>query len=161
MANDSFEALIKAVSEKPIRLLLTGPTGVGKSTLACKMAQKFNITHIEHDSLKRSNRKCTLHNFYPYDCFSGAISSKQEFVIDIGGGTVFRCDKDNAERLKRMIDFKDQHGLTIVMLTADRTVVLERYLKKGTSSDFKDSWRHWQVACAWWSKCADFILTAN
>ncbi len=162
MADDSVNALIKLIGGKPIRLLLAGPAGVGKSTLAHNIKQRFSVAHIDHDNDMKDwddfSCPCMLHQFDPYGCFSDAISSKQQFVIDIGAGTVFREDKDNEARLNRMLDFKRDYNLAIVVLTADHKVVREQYLRKGNPPAFKRAWDEWLVAYPWWQKCLDFEL---
>ena len=159
VADDSLNALIKLIGEKPIRLLLAGPAGVGKSTLAHSLYKRFNISHVNHDGMKPEediSHPCTLHQFDPYGCFRDDISSKEQFVIDIGAGTVFRKDKDNAARLDRIVAFKRDYNLTIVVLTADRTVVRKQFLKKGDRQHFKNACDEWKIAYPWWQKCLDF-----
>ncbi len=160
MVDDSVNALIKRIDEDSIRLLLAGPAGVGKSTHAQAMFGNFGISHISHDLEKQGKPKsspCKLHQFDPYGCFSDAISSKKQFVIDIGAGTVFRKDKEeNEARLKRMLDFKHEYNLKIVVLIADRTVVRKQFLKKGDHQQFINACDEWKIAYPWWQKCLDF-----
>lgn len=146
--------------ENSIRLLLAGPAGVGKTELARAITStRPDVRHIEHDALKRVRESCSSQCFDPQACFSPELLSLERFVIDMGGGLVFRGNADNEARLRKMIEFKGEYSLAVVLLTASRSVVRQRYLscKEGTSSGFEQDWPDWEmVERPWWQRCADF-----
>ena len=159
MTDDLVDDLMKLVGGKSNQLLLAGPAGVGKSTLAHSLYKRFNITHVNHERMRPDedfSHPCTLHQFDPYGCFRDHISLKEQFVIDIAAGTVFREDKNNEATLNRMLDFKRDYDLTIVVLLADRTIVQEQYRNKGSLTNFNRAWGEWEAAYPWWQKCLDF-----
>ena len=138
MAYDLLDQLIE-ITGRPVRVLLAGPAGVGKTTLAQRVSGRYqSVKHINHDAMKNwDNDTCPCRPaFFDLDrCFGKAIASLAEFVIDIGAGTVFGELSENQEKLKKMLAFKRVHSLKIVTLMAGEATVRERFLCKQGYSD--------------------------
>jgi predicted ABC-type ATPase len=125
---DLVNHLVGCLGGEHIRVLLAGPAGVGKTQIACELASRApGVNHIEHDALK-GETPCSPRGFDPYQCFSSRVSASAQFVIDIGGGSVFRSDVDNDARLRRIRAFKHDYSIVIVLITANRAVVRQRFL---------------------------------
>lgn len=139
--------------------MLVGPCGVGKSKAARAIGQlRHAIKAIEHDALKHLS-PCSVSAFDLFACFGPHIVSTEQFVLDVGGGAVFRSGVDNEARLRDVVKFKRQFSTKVVMLVARRDVVLERYLQSPGSVKkyFEHDWREWvELEKPFWEKCADF-----
>jgi hypothetical protein len=125
------------------------------------------VAHVEHDGLKSREdtlSPCGKRHFDPSACFGPAIADLDEFVIDLGGGTVFTRDVDNEARLRSVVDFARNNRITIVLVDAPEAVVSPRYVgcKGGTASGFAQDWPTWQeFGRVYWSRCADVELDAS
>lgn len=151
--------------DKALRLLLAGPVSVGKSTVAESLCSaQPHVRHIEHDRLKRSNVSCGVGGFDPERCFAPQIEAGDTgFVIDIGGDSIFRASADNRYRLRQLVDFKEKHGVTVVLLTATRDTLRRRFLssKERTEDEFVPAWTEWQVAEPFWNRCTDIRVDTS
>jgi len=158
----TIEEIVKAlVQDKPVRIILTGPAGIGKTYLASKMVKlNTQIKHIEHDQLKKS-LECSISYFDLEKCFEPEISNVDSFVIDVAGGSIFRKKANNKSTLRTVIDFKLRHYIKIILLNASRDVVKTRYLKSPGSFEicFSQDWKTWlEVGQPNWKLCCDLEI---
>ena len=129
------------------------------------------LEHIELDKIRdiRTSKDCSLRNLDLLKCLSNELKFASEgFVLDIGGDSVFRLGVDNKDRLNQIIDLKKTYSGRLVVLTANRNVLLERYINtksKGIGNSlqnemyFQSLWSNWlNVEKRLWEKCADFFI---
>ncbi|MEZ4513544.1 MAG: hypothetical protein R3C62_16885 [Chloroflexota bacterium] len=123
------EGFCSAMTSQTDRLayILTGPCGVGKSTIADLMASSYEITHLEFDKIRLNDAKkrkgivspCSISFLDLERCLKEALTQyAQGFVLDVGGDSVFRQDKNNDERLQQMLWLKSFFGAQVVVLFA-------------------------------------------
>jgi hypothetical protein len=162
-ANQTAAAILNLLSGSQIRIVLVGACGVGKSEAAREIGRlRRAVQVIEHDALKHSTKQaspCSVSAFDLFACFSSHIVSTEQFVLDMGGGVIFRSGIDNEARLQDVLRFKRQFSVKVVMLTARRDVVLERYLQFPGSFEkyFERAWCEWvEIEGPFWEKCVDF-----
>ncbi len=147
------------VQDQPVRIILAGPAGIGKTYLSSKMVKlNTQIKHVEHDQLSKTNLKCSISYFDLEKCFEPEISNVDSFIIDVGGGHIFRQKANNKAILKSVVDFKLRHNIKIILLHASRDVVRVRYLKHPDSHPdwFAIDWETWlEVGLPNWKQCCD------
>ena len=146
------------VQDQPVRIILAGPAGIGKTYLASKMVKlNTQIKHVEHDKLNKTF-ECSIRDFDLEKCFGPEISNVDSFVIDVGGGHIFRKKANNNLNLKSIIDFKLRHNIKIILLHASRDVIKARYFKHpdSHSDGFDLDWETWfEVGLPNWKQCSD------
>lgn len=151
------------------RLLLAGPCGVGKTSISTALISEIQgLCHIEHDALKpvgikaRSPSPCSVGAFDPEECFGDQISAlRSGFVIDIGGGAVFRPNGNNEVRLSKMRQFKAKHSLFVVLLQAAKGILRDRFTgsKNRNALEFDAVWTNWQICeRPYWSQLSDLAM---
>lgn len=146
--------------QEPVRLILAGPCGVGKTTAgkAISLLRK-DIKIVEQDLLKSGFSPCSISKFDFFSCFSPQIENVEQFLIDIGGGLVFRPGSDNDTRLENVLKFKKHFSVKTLVLTSSRKRVRDQYLKFPGSIEkyFDNDWENWiNTESHFWNKCVDF-----
>ena len=148
------------VHDQPIRIILAGHAGIGKTSLARNLVKlNAQIKHVELDQLSKKNLKCSISCFDLVKCFGPEISNVDSFVIDVGGGHIFRKKANNKLNLKSIIDFKLRHNIKIILLHASRDVIKARYFKHpdSHSDGFDLDWETWfEVGLPNWKQCCDY-----
>jgi shikimate kinase len=157
-----------------MKVVLVGPCGVGKSTVAKCLANRVKIPHLDFDeigiqdmhkrkggispfSVSRLNFRQSIPTIIP-----DAISTS--FVLDIGGDTVFRKKADNKERLSQVFWLKETYNCHIIVLTANKEVLHGRFVpaKNREQSEFDEIWQNWiDVAEPYWKKCGDTFIDTS
>lgn len=163
------EILSKLGQGRSVRIMLSGPCGAGKTSVAKQIASAAkSIHHIEHDKLKESKdgspSPCSLKHLDLQECFSGLIANpSSEFVIDIGGDSIFRNGVDNEDRLSQVISFKKKHNIQVVLLNADDKDLKKRFLstKDRDQSEFKEVWKNWKISKHYWRKCSNHCIETS
>lgn len=80
------------------KIVLIGYMGCGKSTIACKLAEKLKITSFDLDELIENEVKLSIVEIFSkkgeiyfrkieHEIFKKSISNDEDFVISTGGGT--------------------------------------------------------------------------
>ena len=163
--DDAVSKLIgKLGGEDELRLFLSGPCGIGKSAVSTALAMRYpGLLRVGHDDLKQPSMPiaCSILRFDPFGCFSPLIEGLDKFVIDIGGGCVFRPNVDNEARFKRLQEFREAYRLRFVLLTARDDAVEARYLscKNRHQASFEEDYGSWKAnEEPWWTRLADVIL---
>ncbi len=156
----SLDKIIEYILEKDERhLLLAGPPGIGKTTIACGLRKIDNtFVHIELDKLKENISCSSIHYFSISKCLEPEIKDTKDYIIDVGGDSIFRKNSNVPELLKSVEMFKDIHSIYIILLSADEDIVKQRYMEfPGSFEDmFTDSWKNWKSFCEPnWEKCCD------
>lgn len=153
-----------------MKVIIAGPCGVGKSTIARLLAENANVTHIDFDNVRATDMQqrhgqaspCTVSKLDLRECIPLFLNPcVREFVLDIGGDTVFRRGADNEHRLEQTIWLKQTYGARIILLTADQAELSRRFLasKNRKREEFDTAWQDWkEIAEVYWRKCADVVI---
>lgn len=155
-----------------MRILLAGPCGVGKSKAARMIAAHRPATPVlDVDALRflpdgiTVAPGCALSHFDIELCLGQQLDAVgTDFVIDLGGDTLFRSCADNNARLDQLRNFKLARGIHVVLLCASESVALRRFLScKGRTPDmFAPQWNEWRdVAAPYWHACADSVIETD
>jgi len=146
-------------------IILAGPCGVGKSTIAPRVAKKKNIACVEFDEVKKAypNEICFWSSRLNLQkCLSIILMNQAgDFILDIGGDTVFRNGVDNEHRLQELFCLKKNIGLKIIVLVASEDILQSRYYQspKSKFSQGKYPYGIWKKdAEVYWFQCADKVI---
>ena len=155
---------------KSPRLLLAGPAGVGKSTIARSLSDTLAIDWIDFDAVRARLRETGEHlDLSRYDFADTAIgylpAPPAGVVLDVGGDSVFRERADYSARLAQVQRLKADAALVVVLLAAEKEVVRERYMNCGKPSSgaaFDSDWESWLTHMQpYWARCADREVHVN
>lgn len=80
------------------KIILIGYMGCGKSTIACKLAERLKISSFDLDELIENETKLSIVEIFSkkgeiyfrkieHEIFKNSISNEEDFVISSGGGT--------------------------------------------------------------------------
>jgi len=157
-----------------MNIIVAGPCGVGKSTTSCLFAQQAGMKYLDFDKLRatKNSLACSLRSLNIIECLSQELNSAfMSFLLDIGGGTVFRPNTNNDERLKQIYQLKKKYSAKVVILTANQDVLFERYINietKGTVNKaqntiyFNRLWSDWLIfEQPRWEECRDIIIDTS
>jgi shikimate kinase len=157
-----------------MKVIFVGPCGVGKSTVAKSFANRANIMCLDFDEigiLDMQKRKGQISPFSSsrlnlMQSIPTLISNptSTEFVLDIGGGTVFLENADNNERLTQVLWLKETYTSPVVVLSATKDILLRRFVstKKRSESEFGEIWKNWvDIAEPYWQKCGDIFIDTS
>jgi shikimate kinase len=157
-----------------VNLVIVGPCGVGKSTVAMSIARRANLSYLDFDALGLVDMQTRKFQFSPFSvsklnfrqCLPPLISSVTSagFVLDIGGETVFRKNVDNHERLDQVLWLKETYTSFVIVLTASRNVLLNRFIsaKNRSASEFDRIWDDWvNIAEPYWQKCGNIFVDTS
>lgn len=149
-------------------LVIAGPAGVGKTAAAKCLVPRLNLTALDFDELRQRHGDLAEFRLQSLDlvrCLPTLMThAPHGFILDIGGGTVFRASADNSARLSSMLQFKTYCAASVFLLTATKDVVFARYVKKSGSSPrmFDADWADWVTReQAYWIQCADITLDTS
>jgi hypothetical protein len=153
-----------------VNLILAGPCGIGKSTVAKSLANRIKIFHLDFDELRAINPK---NGFLPISVGSFNLHKDlppildtivENFIFDIGGDTLFRPSVDNNERLKQILWLKKTYSAQIVLLTGQKDILLKRFISIETRSenDFEELWKNWlDISEPCWRLCGDIFIDTS
>ena len=154
--------------------ILGGPCGVGKSTNAKLLSEYYGIVNLDFDTIRLDNMKkrrgerspCSISFLDLEDCLKNILNSCQQgFVLDIGGSSIFRKDKDNQKRLDQILWLKGTFDAKVIVLFAKKSVVRQRFLatKNRKVDEFGTIWQAWKkIEKPYWQRCTDnFINTTG
>jgi shikimate kinase len=153
-----------------MNIVIAGPCGVGKSTVAQSFAQGNGLVFLDLDDIREednSKRKfgfspCSVSKLNLRECLPSFLNAlAKEFVLDIGGDTVFRPNADNDERRQQVLWLKRSYSAFLVVLTARRERLLQRYStgKNRDLSEFEVLWLDWKtIGEPNWFSCADAVI---
>lgn len=152
------------------RYIIGGPCGVGKSTIAQLMADRYGIKHLDLDEIGSDDMKkragqispCSTSFLNLEDCLSEILNVyKQGFALDVGGDSIFREGKDNQERVNQVLWLKHNFDAKVIVLFAKKSVVSQRFLstKNRGASEFNPVWQAWnKIEKPHWQRCADKFI---
>jgi shikimate kinase len=160
-----------------MNLVITGPCGVGKSTIAKSIADRMGIVFLDFDEHRATEMGNTYLGHHPcsvsYLNLKECLYTKLEkistnFILDIGGDTIFRLGVDNEDRKNQIQCLKTRYSARIVLLTSERDVLFRRFsgcekrkLKgiNGLLEEFDVLWKDWlSIGATYWTSCADLVL---
>jgi shikimate kinase len=153
-----------------MRIVIVGPCGVGKTTISEILAKNAGVPYQDFDKIRAADIKqrrgrpspCSVSRLNMRECIPPILDRCiNGFILDLGGDTIFRRNVDNEDRLQQMIWLKQTYHALIVVLTADKTELLTRFLstKNRSPADFTDPWLDWhEIAEAYWQRCADSLI---
>ena len=149
-----------------MRMIIVGPCGIGKSTIAKLIAYHKKIECLDLDELKLTGQvnrlPCSISYLNLKECLKDILDRQSHgFVLDIGGGTVFRKDRDNTERLQQVLWLKQAYEAKIIVLFAQQQTVQRRFLsvKSRKIDEFTKVWEAWlKIEKPFWQQCADHFI---
>ena len=105
---------------------------------------------------------CSVSRFNLRECLPSVLNAlAEEFVLDIGGDTVFRPNTDNDERRQQVLWLKRSYSALIVVLTAGKECLFQRNSngKNRTLTEFELLWLDWKtIGEPNWFSCADAVI---
>ncbi len=157
--------------DKNILLVLSSPSGAGKTTLTKKIQQKFNSFKISVSHTTRKPRPNEVdgidYNFISLDEFKKLIKDKKFYEYAKIFDNFYGTSKDNVDELikkndvvfdidwqgnKQLSNFKNLNLLKIFITTSDKNDLRERLLKRNQDSEnevekrlksYKEDINHW------------------
>lgn len=141
-------------NDKNILLVLSSPSGAGKTTLTKKIQQKFNSFKISVSHTTRKPRPNEVdgidYNFVSIDEFKKKIQDQKFYEYAKIFDNFYGTSKDNVDELikkndvifdidwqgnKQLSNFKNLNLLKIFITTADKNDLKERLLKRNQDSE--------------------------
>lgn len=157
-----------------MKVVLVGPCGVGKSTVAKLLANRANVAYFDFDEIGIQDMQKRKGQVSPFSASRLNLmqsiptiilsTTSARFVLDIGGDTVFRKNADNEKRLAQVIWLKETYISYIIVLTAQKDVLQKRFVstKKRSENEFDEIWKNWtDVAEPHWNKCGDIFIDTS
>ncbi len=161
-----------------MNLVIVGPCGVGKSSVSTVLANRGNLTPFDFDELGIADMQKHKGHISPFSVsrlnlcqsLSPILSTiSKEFVLDVGGETIFRPNVDNEERLTQVLRFKKTYLAKIVVLTATKDVLRSRFISAkerietpSIENDFNKTWKNWQdIAEPYYQRCGDIFIDTS
>jgi shikimate kinase len=156
-----------------MRLVICGPCGVGKSTIARALSNLTRTIYLDFDFqgiVDMENRHGQISPFSVSALnFKDSIplilnTPNQDFILDIGGDTVFRKNTDNEERLAQVFWLKTTYMAQIVVLTARKVILKSRFLstRPHNRDEFEEVWSSWSnIAHRYWQQCGDIFIDTS
>ena len=157
-----------------MRIVFAGPCGVGKSTVAKLLADQYSIKYLSLDEIRSDDMRkragqispCSVSRLDLRECLAPTLNAHNEnFVLDLGGDSVFRKNKDNEERLEQVFWLKRTYQAKVVVLTSQKDNLRRRFLstKNRATNEFDEMWQTWiMVEEPHWQRCTDqFLDTTN
>jgi hypothetical protein len=86
------------------------------------------------------------------------------FILDFGGDTVFRKTADTSERLSQVLWLKDTYRATVIVLTANKMALKQRFIKSKNRSEgeFDQIWLDWEnISQPYWGQCGDIFVDTS
>ncbi len=141
-------------NDKNILLVLSSPSGAGKTTLTKKIQQKFNSFKISVSHTTRKPRPNEVdgidYNFVSIDEFKKKIQDQKFYEYARIFDNFYGTSEDNVDELikkndvifdidwqgnKQLSNFKNLNLLKIFITTADKNDLKERLLKRNQDSE--------------------------
>ena len=153
-----------------MNIVIAGPCGVGKSTIASSFAQKAGMVFLDFDDLRavEMGRKregfspCSVSKLNLKECLPSILDTLSTgFVLDIGGDTVFRPNANNDDRRDQVLWLKKTYSAQKVILTAEREILFQRFTrsKNRDTSEYDTLWIDWKsIGEPYWRSCADLVV---
>jgi RNase adaptor protein for sRNA GlmZ degradation len=153
-----------------VNVVISGPCGIGKSTVAKSFAYRMKMAYLDFDELRSTDldqrrsgiSPCSVSALNLKECLSSKLDVLHLcFVLDIGGDTIFRPRANNEERLKQVFWLKTTYLTQIVILTATHDILLKRFTtcKNRKEIEFDKVWEEWlTIGKQYWYRCADFLI---
>lgn len=125
---------------KPVLIIVNGPAGVGKTTLARKLAEHFTFPLLTKDDIKESLFDTLGWKDREWSKKVGAASFAilhREIILFLAGGqsliteTVFRKQHDK----KKFQEYENTARILELSLFCDGTVLVERFKQRSEDED--------------------------
>jgi len=154
-----------------MNVVVAGPCGVGKSTIAESFARSVGIVYLDFDELRAIDMKerkgafspCSVSKLNLKECLPAKLDKiSSSFILDFGGDTVFRDRVNNEDRLDQILWLKENYSVKIILFIATKENLSQRFVaseKNRDLTEFDKLWIDWQnVAEPYWRRCADLII---
>jgi hypothetical protein len=154
-----------------MNVVVAGPCGVGKSTIAESFAQSVGIVYLDFDELRAidmEERKgafspCSVSKLHLKECLPAKLDKiSSSFILDFGGDTVFRDLVNNEDRLDQILWLKENYSVKIILFITTKENLSQRFVaskKNRDLTEFERLWLDWQnIAELYWRRCADLIV---
>lgn len=164
-----------------MNIILAGPCGAGKSTTAQSYASRTSMAFLdfdEHRSVEMSKGSlgyyspCSVSHLNLKECLSSKLDTiPTNFILDIGGDTVFRPGVDNRDRRAQIEWVKTNYSARVVLLIITRDVLYRRF-SNSKNRNLRDTadllerfnvlWNDWlTIGLPNWNDCADLIIDVS
>ena len=170
-------SIFQVASQDPdlaVNIILSGPCGVGKTTVGAWLANLLLARFVDFDRLRSqyfpaetavAPSPFSVSYLDLLECLP-AIRAQvpADFVLAIGGDTLFRRNVSNPDRLRSMREFITLCPAHVAVLTADRDALLPRYLSVGhrTMQGFEMVWQDWlEIVEPCWRQCANLWIDTS
>ena len=149
-----------------MNILLSGVCGIGKTAIASRLSKNLRIKHINLD--KFSNLPCTRGCFDLNKCMP--ILQKEisgEFILDVGGSTIFHRGGNNDKHLSDILSLKDNSQIKVFTLIAEKEITEKRFgttksLYTLAQDDFEKIWLEWEeITFPYWERCLDNLVDTS
>jgi shikimate kinase len=153
-----------------MNIVIAGPCGVGKSTIAQLLAQKAGMVFLDFDDLRavemgrndEGYSPCSVSKLNLKECLPSILDTcSTGFVLDIGGDTVFRLNANNDDRRDQVLWLRKTYSAQVVVLTAERENLFQRFTasKNRYTNEFETLWTDWKsTGEPYWRSCADQVV---
>ncbi len=159
-----------------MNLIMAGPCGVGKSAVSKLLSDRLSMMYLDFDEIgtidmktrKGSVSPCSVSKLNLMECLQPHLDKiTVDFIMDLGGDSIFRPHADNENRLEQIYWLKKAYSCRLIVLVAQEDTLRHRFLcskgrDNGKNDNFDDLWVNWLIiAEPYWQKCLDLLIDTS
>lgn len=155
------------------RLFIAGPCSVGKSTVSNIVSKYLSIEYLDYDNLGIKDMENNNHQISPFSLMGFNLkksiyplieNNSNGFIIDMGGENVFRHGVDNDNRLRQILDLKEDLQVKVIVLFSNQQILYKRFCssKNRKKEEFLSIWNNWiELIFPYWKICGDRFIDTS